>query len=519
MTKWIVLLGSANLCAAFIGGMSSNRMGVARHATKVDIAEVLPEALGTASEALLDTVEDVTMHVRRFAPSLSTGREKLVVLGSGWSAHALAKIIDVSKFEVTVVSPVNHFCFTPMLPSAAVGTVEYRSMTETMRRANPLVDYVQASAVSVDSNKKTVLLDDGSEVPYDKLVCGVGVRVNDKMVPGAAEHCYRLKQVEDAVRLRSHISECFDRAARKDSGMSKEELEKLLTFVVVGGGPTGVELAGELCDFIKDTKNRLFPRLGAAPKVVLVHSGDQLLQQFEESQRLSAAEFLKKEKVDLKFGIRVNEVRKDEIVLTPKSGGQKTTLPYGTCVWCAGTAAQPLMEKFFDNMPPEAQAGKGYIAIDDWLRVRGVEDVFALGDCARIPHKNLPPTAQVAAQQGAFLGRFLNRGYDHSSPPKLVDKKKASSFLEKVWIQQFRQADTAPPFDFLDLGMLAYVGGGKALSQLKFGEVNLGAYSGSAAYLLWKSVYIVKQVATRNRVLVTFDWFKTALFGRDVTRL
>ncbi|KAJ8614304.1 hypothetical protein CTAYLR_010132 [Chrysophaeum taylorii] len=437
------------------------------------------------------------MHARRQLEREELGEEKLVILGSGWAAHAMLKVIDASKFRVTVVSPVNHFAFTPMLPSAATGTVEYRSMTESVSRSNPYVEYVEASARAVDAEEGKVSLDDGTSIEYDKLVCAVGVRVNDAV--RGAEHCFRLKQVEDAVALRRAISRNFEKAARTGDN-------RLVTYVVVGGGPTGVELAGELCDFIKDVGRR-FKKL--APKVVLVHAGAQLLQQFENPQRVEALRALQAQGVDVRLGVKVSEVRDGEMVV------DDNILPFGIAIWCAGTMAQPFMETFLRGLPSEAKAGRGFVAVDDWLRVRGTQDIFALGDCARL-ERFYPQTAQVAAQQGAFLARHLNRGYDGSTPPRLPH---SSPNWEQFWVSVVRRASEAPTFDFLDLGMLAYLGGGAALSQLRFGDLPLGAYSGSAAYLLWKSVYLVKQVATRNRVLVTFDWFKTALFGRDITRL
>lgn len=493
-----------------------------RHGRKLwpcvaDTTLVEPEPLNpvqSAADATFDILEDAVMHARRGVVDeirSMTGRTKVVILGSGWAAHAMIKIIDANKFQVVVVSPVNHFAFTPMLPSAAVGTVEYRSMTETMRRANPLVDYVQGKARDVDTLEKTLTLDDGTTISYDKLVCAIGVRVNDQIVPGAAQFCYRLKQVEDAVKLRASISEKFDEAALAST--SREQARRLLTFAVIGGGPTGVELAGELCDFIRDIGTRLYPRLGISPRVILVHSRAQLLQQFEPEQRIAAATTLQKQGVELMLNARVNQVGHHEMNIVVD--GAAVTVPYGIAVWCAGTAPQPFVETFLQKLPAEARAGRGFIAVDNWLRVKDCDDIYALGDCSKLDNP-LPATAQVAAQQGAFLARFLNRGYDHSTPPKL---KQMNNSAERFWITQLRGAETAPGFEFLDLGLLAYLGGGKALSELRFGDLQLGAFTGGAAFLLWKSVYIVKQVATRNRVLVTFDWFKTALFGRDITRL
>ena len=480
----------------------------------------------------LDTVEDAVMHIRRKLAEAqvrrgdATKKKRIVVLGSGWGAHALMKVIDAQQFDVIVISPSNHFAFTPMLPGAAVGTVEYRSMTESVRRSNPLVDYVEGTAIDVDPVKQTVdvnLVDVSmgrTTISYDKLVVACGVKVNDGMVPGAAEFCYRLKECDDAVKLRRAVSSRFETAARLEDD---DERKRLLTFVVVGGGPTGVELAGELSDFIRDVTPKVFPRLDPTePRVILVHSGQELLQQFEAPQRKECLRVMNELNVDVLLGTKVSKV--DENHLTLKKGNTTTPsqeVPFGVAIWCAGTAPQPFMETLLKRLPSKAHAGR-FVAVDDWLRVplEGTDikpgTIFALGDCSRMS-KTLPQTAQVAAQQGAYAARYLNRNYDASEPP--IANASALPFFEKFWLDDIRRATIAPKFEFVNLGILAYLGAGKALAEVKFMDVPVGAYVGSAGYLLWKSVYIVKQVATRNRVLVTFDWLKAFIFGRDITRL
>lgn len=497
-------------------------------------------------EGALDTLEDAVTHARRLVVTRDVfnggdieGRERVVVLGSGWGAHALMKVIDARKFDVVVVSPLNHFLFTPMLPAAAVGTVEYRSMTESVRRSNPLVEYVEGEAVDVDPHKQTVTVavapeerfSGGAEgttatLNYDRLVVACGVRVNDGIVDGAAEHCYKLKSCEDAVKLRRAVGSRFETAARMHQDAA--ERRRLLTFVVVGGGPTGVELAGEMIDFVKDITRR-FPRLNPDDvSVKLVHAGADLVQQFEEPQRVEARRVLEAQGVDVVLGARVKRV--GETQLTLQTQDSVTDLPYGLCVWCAGTAPQPFMEALLSRLPHSAKAGR-FVAIDEWLRVRlgdnhdGIKpgSILALGDTARLVRTEgddfLPQTAQVASQQGAYVARLLNRQYDTThTPPVLLSGALDDKPLDNAWLA-LRNATVAPVFQFLNLGMLAYLGSGNALAEVKFGNLPLGAYAGSAAYLLWKSVYLTKQVATRNRLLVTFDWLKCDLFGRDITRL
>ena len=193
-----------------------------------------------------------------------TRKPRVVVLGSGWGAHAFVKVVDTDKFDVVAISPRPYFIFTPMLASSAVGTVEYRSITEPMRASNPLVDYYEAQALKIDARGKTLVCEskhDGEErefrVKYDYLVVGVGMEANTFGVPGVREHCHFLKEVADARKLRQSIVEKFESASLPN--LSDEERQDLLTFVVVGGGPTGVEFSGELFDFLQQDVKRYYP--------------------------------------------------------------------------------------------------------------------------------------------------------------------------------------------------------------------------------------------------------------------
>lgn len=513
----------------------------------------------------LDTVEDAVLHVRRIPydldwfleTPLSDDRERVVVLGSGWAAHALLKVADPTKLAILVVSPANHFVFTPMLASAAVGTVEYRSMTEAVRAANPMIEnYFQGQAVDVDVQKKIIkvqlndLVDEiGTpplvQVPYDKLVVAVGCKVADNLVPGAKEFCLRLKTCDDARNLRDGIGECLEYACRPDvtskdmvtgNGMKMAESEaerrrkersRRVTFAIVGGGPTGVELAGELSDFLKDITR---PRVGAYSilredvRIVLLHGGKDLVPAFDPELREHALKSLQKEGVEVMLNTKVLEVGRDFIKYEPKESGIEETLDVGLTIWAAGTAPVPFINALLEKLPESARGKSGRINVDEFLRCpTGDEEIFGsilcMGDAASFADKAtsiLPQTAQVAGQQGAFAARLLSRGYDLTATPPLLAKN--GPMMLNAWMK-LRGLEKAVGFDFVNLGLLAYVGSGEALTQIQIGDVPILSYAGSISFVLWRSVYLVKQVATRNRLLVTFDWFKSKVFGRDITRL
>lgn len=546
----------------------SSELGVRALTGTLETKDTLTPLPLVIIERTLDTVEDAIVHLRRKPYDLgwrappSDDRKTVVVLGSGWAAHALLKVADSYKLRIVVVSPTNHFVFTPMLASAAVGTVEYRSMTEAVRASNPMIDqYVEGQALDVDVKKKTVqvqlnsLLDDIAvgnppvvDIPYDTLVVSVGVRVAGFNVPGAAERCLRLKSCDDARRLRVDVGECFEYASRPDvadnSEESVKERSRRVTFLIVGGGPTGVELAGELSDFMKDiTKPRVgaYPKLADSVKVILAHSSSELLPPFEEKLRKEALEAMKRLGVDVRLNTRVVEVAQEYVKLQTKGKEGEEILPVGITIWCAGTSSIPFIDTLRQKLPGAAHGPGGRINVDPWMRVQ-TEDpdtfgsIMVLGDAACFGEKkvdtagapvtvHLPQTAQVAGQQGAYAARILCRGYDLSvTPPTLprspIQTKDNVVFdvLLNSWLK-LRSLEIAPTFTFLNLGLLAYVGGGQALTQVQLGDVPIASYAGSVAFILWRSVYLVKQVATRNRVLVTFDWVKSSMFGRDLTRL
>ena len=169
----------------------------------------------------------------------------------------------------------------------------------------------------------------------------------------------------------------------------------------------------------------------------------------------------------------------------------------------------------------QAKGNDSQLFVDQWLRVCGAPDgsIIALGDCARMKDEDpLPQTAQVAAQQGAYVARLLNKQYDLATEsPRLAPSSSEHPF-DVAHFASIRGHTEASPFRFLDLGRLAYLGQSEAVAELGVGSTTVSQAKGQAAFLLWRSVYIVKQVSFRNRVLVLFDWIKSRLFGRDLTR-
>jgi NADH:ubiquinone reductase (non-electrogenic) len=223
-------------------------------------------------------------------------------------------------------------------------------------------------------------------------------------------------------------------------------------------------------------------------------------------------------------------------------------LPYGFCVWAAGNGCLPFVQSFIDSMDEQKSmqaTARGRIVTDPWLKVLGTKNIFSIGDCAFIKENPLPATAQVASQGGAYLGRLFSKGYSlattamtppyRSTDPDASDKTlhyfSQQSRIGALGIDPVKALDSssaavaaglnitdiefARPFQFLNLGILAYVGASKALAQISVDDkFVLG--SGTLGFLLWRGIYWFKQVSWRNRFLVGIDWFRSRLFGRDI---
>ena len=495
-----------------------------------------------------------------YANGDSNRKERIVVLGTGWGSAAFLKDIDLDRYDVTIISPRNFFLFTPMLAGAAVGTVEYRSITEPVREISKnKAAYLEATATNIDPKTNTVVCEsvfcEGTScsindfsVEYDYLVVSVGAQTNTFGIPGVREHCAFLKQVDDARRIRTSIVNCFERANAPN--LSDEERKAILTFAVIGAGPTGIEFASELRDFVEQDGPKYYPNLLKNVRIKIIEASSTVLAPFDKSlqeeaiRQLARVPFIKDESVasilpgdykltELLLDSGVKEVTGEKIILSDES-----EIEYGLAVWAAGNGPLPLTLQLIDalgaNGSEQAEAqdvARGRIATDAWMRAIGGDGkIIAFGDCSCVMSGQLPATAQVASQQGEYLANLFSKGYDFAPgtdstegiliPPK-PDPAKEKSISELISAFATSDSEYAAPFQFLNLGILAYTGGGSALAQLQVSPTEAGRVKGTGkiGFGLWRSVYLSKQVSLRNRVLVIVDWIKTQAFGRDITRV
>ncbi|CAN1221998.1 External alternative NAD(P)H-ubiquinone oxidoreductase B2, mitochondrial [Linum grandiflorum] len=498
-------------------------------------------------------------------------KKKVVVLGTGWAGTSFLKQLNDPSYDVQVISPRNYFAFTPLLPSVTVGTVEPRSIVEPIRnivkKKNIDVRYWEAECFKIDSQSKKVHCrsnqnadGNGKEefvVDYDYLVIAMGGRPNTFNTPGVVEHCNFLKEVEDAQQIRRSVVDSFEKASLPN--LREEEREQILHFVVVGGGPTGVEFAAELHDFVTEDLVKLYPAARKYVKITLLEAADHILTMFDKRITEFAEDKFKRDGIDVKLGSMVTKVSDKEISAKARVDGQVTNMPYGMIVWSTGIGAHPVIRDFMKQV---GQENRRALATDEWLRVEGTDNIYALGDCATINQqelqeviddicerypqvglylktkklwniadllseaqgddskgsielsieelktalkevdsqvKNLPATAQVAAQQGSYLANCFNRMEVAEKNPEGPLRFRGEGR------HRFR------PFSYKHFGQFAPLGGEQTAAQLPGDWVSIG----HSSQWLWYSVYASKLVSWRTRALVITDWMKRFIFGRD----
>ncbi|RHZ44802.1 hypothetical protein Glove_709g64 [Diversispora epigaea] len=518
-------------------------------------------------------------------------KPKLVILGSGWGAISLIKELEKDKYHVTVISPQNYFLFTPLLPSATVGTLESRSLMEPIRSIIKDLDahFLEAAATAVCFNDKLVEVapltsnsNNGGEekemksfyVPYDKLVIAVGSQSITHGIEGI-QYCHSLKTINDARTIRKKIMDNFELASLPTTTL--EERKQLLSFVVCGGGPTGVEFAAELYDFLTEDLVSYFPAaLRKEVQVSIIQSSDHILNTYDKRISDFAEKKFERDNINVITNARVQKIEKDHVLYKMKNTNEEKELKYGLCLWSTGISMIPFAEKISSELPE--QKNKRALITDNRLRLKGIKDssVYAIGDCSTIENPklveglmkffmdadlnndgalaydefsklvkkisksypitsnhlrkandlfeefdkdksgtlelnelrdmlenidkkltSLPATAQVAHQQGKYLGKKFNQLALAKSTPSNPDLD-----------------DKLDPFNYAHLGSLAYIGNA-AVADFGMGYTWMGGWS---AVYLWRSIYFSEQVSFRTRALIFSDWTKRFVFGRDISK-
>jgi NADH:ubiquinone reductase (H+-translocating) len=410
---------------------------------------------------------------------------RVVVVGGGFAGLDAAAGLDKElgwsdRLELTVIDRKNYFLFPPLLPSVSVGAIETRQVTYPFRRIFEATNIcfkketvervdlergVILSKVDIDVDAETRAVQvRHDETPFDYLVLAPGSTTQTFNTPGT-EHAFFMRELGDAIALRNHIIDCFETAAREKD---QDLVRKMLCFVVIGAGPTGVEVASEVRDLIDKVLLPRYPEVDPALiDVVLIDAGERVLGGWHSDVADSAESQLARLSVRVLHKTRVSEIGSEWVRF--KDG---TEIRSRTACWCAGVAASPLLARTGLELD---RAGR--VAVEADCRVPGRPNVFVLGDAAAFPGKDgrpLPPLGQVAFQQGARTAKNLVR---------------------------LLRGEPTEPFRYFDFGQLVSVGHQFAAVRL------LGIrLSGFLAWFVWRTLYLGKLVGFGNKIRVMLDW-------------
>jgi len=397
-----------------------------------------------------------------------TGNARVVIVGAGFGGLECAKALRRAQADVTVVDRENHHCFQPLLYQVATAALSpadiawpIRHILRPQRNATVLMEDVR----SVSPEKKYVLTQYG-EIPYDYLVIATGSTHSYFGHDEWSRYAPGLKRIEDATRIRRSILIAFERAeVMKD----EDQRRRLLTFVIVGGGATGVEMAGAIADVARQTLAADFRRIDPrSARIILIEAGPRLLPTFPPDLSDYALKTLTRMGVEVRTETLVTKCEVDGVDL--KDG----RIDADTVIWAAGVTASPAMRWL------NAEADRaGRVKVNSDLSLPGHPEIFVVGDTASVTDKNghpVPGIAPAAKQMGTYVGKLIS-----------------ARIAGREWNK---------PFKYMHLGDLATIG--RRAAVVKFGPLELTGFIG---WVFWSVAHIYFLIGLRNRFVVAFNWF------------
>lgn len=392
---------------------------------------------------------------------------RLVILGGGFAGINLIKKLNKQRVQIVLFDRNNYHTFQPLLYQVATAGLEPDSIADPLRKQlEPVKNFYfrMAEVYSVDHKAKEIDTEIGT-LSYDYLVVATGTKTNYFGNQSIMKHAFPLKQIPQALDLRSHLLQNFEAATIAHGDAEKDSR---MTVVVVGGGPTGVEVSGAVGELKKNVLPNDYPELDFdRMRIILLEGLDRLLNGMSEQSGQKALSYLKKFDVDVRLNTMVESYDGLEVKL---NNGE--TIQSNTLIWAAGVQGN-----FPEGFPAES-VEKGRLLVNDFNEIVGVKDVYAIGDIAGMVSdeypKGHPQVAQVAIQQGRHLAQNLKRRL---------------------------QGKEMEPFSYHDKGSMATIGRNKAvvdIGKLKFG--------GFLAWIIWMFIHLVSLVGFRNKIIVLSNW-------------
>lgn len=427
-------------------------------------------------------------HIQYIHKSDFPSVKKILILGGGFGGVNILRDIqkmfqDKVNVDISIVNQENFFLFTPMLPEVASGMIHPRDISFPIRTFCKRAKFYQAVVSSIDLDQKLVTINrlfDGKvhALEYDYLILALGSVTNFFGNKNIEKHSFTIKTIEDAIGIRNHAISMLENAGQT----SDQDLQqKLMTFTVVGGGFAGVETIGEINHLIRESASRMYPNINQEKiNMILVSSKNGILPEVSESLSNKAMKYLKDHGVDVLTNTKAIDADEDYVLLD-----NNEKIPCTTLIWTGGVTVDPVISEL------KCEHGKsGKIQVDQFLRLIGYPNVFALGDCAEIidtmTGKPYPPTAQHAIHQGQTVS--------HNLKVLLTGKNKMNQF------------------SYHSKGMMAIIGKRNAIVTI-FGY-NL---QGIIPWFIWRTYYVLQMPSIGKKIKVILDWTIDSFFKRDLT--
>ena len=403
----------------------------------------------------------------------------VVIVGAGFGGLNAARALRRAPVQVVLVDRNNYHLFQPLLYQVASAGLEPEEIAKPARailRGQKNFDFRMVDVTRVDFAAKRVDTSAGP-ISYDFLVLAPGGETNFFGLESMQRHGLGLKDIPDAIAIRNHVLTCFEQAMLEPD---PEQRRTLLTFIVVGGGPTGVEMAGALSELIRLVLVKDYTRLNIKDvRILLLEATDKLLAAMPERLREAAVKTLWRKWIDVRFGAQVSDYDGKQIRL--KSG---EIIPAQTVIWAAGVRASPLNATL--DLPASRQ---GRISVEPTLQVTAHPEVFIIGDAAYQEHNGepLPMVAPVAIQMGRFVARNIKRRL---------------------------RGQPLEPFRYRDQGTLATIGRNAAVANV----YGIKA-TGFVAWVMWLGIHIIQLIGFRNKLFVLINWAWDYFFYERAARL
>jgi NADH:ubiquinone reductase (H+-translocating) len=422
-----------------------------------------------------------------------TTRQRVVIVGGGFGGLLAAQGLHKAPVDVTVIDRRNFHLFQPLLYQVATGALSpaniaapLRSVLRKQRNTRVLLGEVTGFDLAV----KSVKLADGASIPFDTLIIATGSTHHYFGHDNWAEVAPGLKTVEDATEIRRRILSAFERAERSTD---PAERARLLTFVVVGGGPTGVEMAGAIRELGLHTMRYDFRSINPADsRVIIVEGQNRVLGGFHESLSEKAKKSLEAMGIEVRLDCHVTDIQPGHVAIKPDNEKEEPfRIEAATVVWAAGVKANPLGKLIAEAVGGVETDRAGRVVVNPDCTVGARPDVFVIGDLAvyKGPDgKPLPGVAPVAMQQGEYVAEAIKR--------------------------RLRGESSRGPFKYWDKGSMATIGRARAVA-----ETNGIRFSGYPAWLAWLFIHIMYLARFENRVLVIFQWFWNYVTRNRAARL